>query len=142
MTLSTFFNKFLVRLLYVSVTCTTIELSAEIPAETLRLFPPMNEIYHPVSTAIPEAQKHFDRGLTYIFAFNHDIAFREFETAAKLDQNLAMAYWGMALALGQNVNDDVTPEREIRCYNYIQQALKLAPKATQCEQDYISDFWR
>lgn len=49
-----------------------------------------------------------------------------------------MAYWGMALALGQNINEDVTPEREIKAYNYIQQAIKLSPKSSPNEQDYIS----
>ncbi len=113
-------------------------LFGEIPKSSLEVMPPMNQIYHPVSTTNSEAQKSFDRGLTYIFAFNHDIAFSEFEKTSKLDPNLAMAYWGMALALGQNVNDDVTPEREIRCYNYIQKALQLAPNASRIEQDYIA----
>ena len=112
-------------------------LCGEIPQSSLEKFPPMTEIYHPVSTTNQEAQKSFDRGLTYLFAFNHNIAFRAFEKASKLDPNLAMAYWGMALALGQNVNEDVTPENEIRCYNYTQTALKLAPNATPNEQGYI-----
>ncbi len=112
-------------------------LQAEIPANAFKLFPPMNEIYHPVSTNNEEAQKNFDRGLTYIFAFNHDIAFRSFENAANLDPSLAMAYWGMALAIGQNINADVTPENELRAYNYIQRALQLKKNATPMEQDYI-----
>lgn len=110
---------------------------AEIPENALHVMPPMNVIYHPVSTRNPEAQKSFDLGLTYIFAFNHDIAFKAFERASTLDPDLAMAYWGMALALGQNVNDDVTPENEIRCYNYIQQALKLSKKVSDWEKAYI-----
>jgi len=131
-------EKLLARVLYIPVFCAPFVLFGVIPEETLKTMPPMNVIYHPVSTTNMEAQKHFNRGLTYIFAFNHDIAFREFEAASKEDPNLAMAYWGMALALGQNVNDDVTPENEVRCYNYIQQALKLSSNATANEQKYIS----
>lgn len=112
-------------------------LYSEIPASAFKLLPPMNEIYHPVSTNSVEAQKSFDRGLTYIFAFNHDIAFRSFENAAKLDPSLAMAYWGMALAIGQNINADVTPENELRAYEYVQKALQLSKNATPMEQDYI-----
>lgn len=97
----------------------------------------MTEIDHPVSTHNSEAQKKFNRGLTYIFAFNHDLAYTEFNAAAQLDPNLAMAYWGMALALGQNVNQDVTKENEIRAYNLIQKAIQLAPSASKSEQDYI-----
>lgn len=113
-------------------------LAAEIPESSLKLFPPMNVIYHPVSTSNEEAQKSFDRGLTYIFAFNHDIAFNAFEYAAKIDPNLAMAYWGMALALGQNMNEDIKPQNEKRCYDYIQKALVLSSKASTNEQAYIS----
>lgn len=127
------------QILFVSIFCVTIiPLFGEIPPSSLKLMPAMDVIYHPVSTKNPDAQKSFDRGLTYIFAFNHDISFHEFEKASKLDPDLAMAYWGMALALGQNVNEDVTPEREIRCYNYIQKAKLLSSKASRSEQDYIS----
>ena len=94
-------------------------------------------IDHPVSTSNPEAQAAFNKGLTYIFAFNHDLAFREFEKASRLDPQLAMAYWGMALALGQNINTDVTPENEIRAYNYIQKALKIS-SPNEVERRYIS----
>jgi len=126
------------KFIYIPIFCAPFALIGVIPEETLKTMPPMNVIYHPVSTTNVEAQKHFNRGLTYIFAFNHDIAFHEFEAASKEDPNLAMAYWGMSLALGQNVNEDVTPENEIRSYNYIQQALKLSPNATANEQEYIS----
>lgn len=113
-------------------------LMSALPASSLEVMPPMNQIYHPVSTNNPEAQKYFNKGLTYLFAYNHDVAFDSFKKASEQDPNLAMAYWGMAMALGQNVNTDVTPENEIKCYNYVQQALKLAPKASQNDQDYIN----
>ncbi len=113
-------------------------LSSEIPECAWKIMPPPNIIYHPVSTLNEHAQESFNRGLTYIFAFNHDIAFREFENASKFDPNLAMAYWGMALALGQNMNQDISPTNEIRCYHYIQKAVQLAPSASPEEQAYIS----
>lgn len=112
-------------------------LKAAVPDQAYEVFPPLNQIYHPISTNFPEAQKSFDQGLTYIFAFNHDEAFRQFENASKIDPNLAMAYWGMALALGQNVNDDVTPERELRAFGYIQKALQLSEQASLNEKAYI-----
>ncbi|HZX12774.1 MAG TPA: hypothetical protein VFF49_00055, partial [Thermodesulfobacteriota bacterium] len=67
----------------------------------------LGEHHHPVSTKNPEAQRFFDQGLILIFAFNHDEAVRSFKRAAVLDPNLAMAYWGIALALGPNINLDV-----------------------------------
>ena len=113
-------------------------LTAETPSSAMEEMPSMRQIYHPVSTTSKAAQESFNTGLTYVFAYNHNIAFREFEKAAKIDPNLAMAYWGMALALGQNINQDVTPENEIRCYEYIQKALKLMSGAPAVEQAYIN----
>lgn len=123
----------------VVIPLTSFSLSvAEIPRAALEFMPPMDQIYHPVSTTNVEAQKSFDNGLKAIFGYNHDLAFTEFEKASKLDPNLAMAYWGMALARGQTVNEDITPEREILCYKLIQQALKLSSNASKSEQAYIN----
>jgi tetratricopeptide (TPR) repeat protein len=97
----------------------------------------LGEHHHPVSTKNPEAQRFFDQGLILIFAFNHDEAVRSFKRAAELDPNLAMAYWGMALALGPNINLDVDPEREKAAYEAIQKALALSAKAPEQERAYI-----
>src|SRR5215813_11315426 len=58
--------------------------------EPPRLNPGFGQINHPVSTENAEAQKFFNQGLALIYGFNHNEARR----AAKLDPNLAMAYWG------------------------------------------------
>lgn len=96
----------------------------------------MSLIVHPVSTKNEEAQKRFNTGLTYLYAYNHDLSFDEFEKASQLDPQLAMAYWGMAIALGQNINSDVTPENELKAYEYVQKALSLP--ATPVEKAYIN----
>lgn len=128
----------MLRSLLPSMICIFIcSLNAEIPSSSLSKWPPMEKVYHPVSTQNLEAQESFDRGLTYIYAFNHDAAFAAFENAARKDPLLAMAYWGMALALGQNINQDVTPASEIRSYDYIQQALRLSNTASSNEKAYI-----
>lgn len=98
---------------------------------------PIYEIDHPVSTMNPAAQRNFNNGLTYIFAFNHDLAFSDFEKASKEDPNLAMAYWGMALALGQNINQEITPQNEKKAYEYSRKALALSSNASPVEQAYI-----
>ena len=97
----------------------------------------LGEHHHPVSTKNPEAQRFFDQGLTYIFAFNHDEAVRSFKRAAELDPNMAMAYWGIALALGPNINLDVDPEREKAAYEAVQKALALSANAPEQERAYI-----
>ena len=97
----------------------------------------LGEHHHPVSTTNAEAQRFFDQGLTLVYAFNHQEAIRSFKRAAELDPNLAMAYWGVALALGPNINLDIDAEREKLAYEAIQKAVALAAKAPEHERAYI-----
>jgi tetratricopeptide (TPR) repeat protein len=99
--------------------------------------PGMSSHHHPVSTTNSEAQKFFDQGLRFVYAFNHDEAIRSFKQASELDPSLAMAQWGIALALGPNINLDVDPAREKAAYEAAQKALALAAKAPENERAYI-----
>jgi tetratricopeptide (TPR) repeat protein len=101
------------------------------------LMPGLGSIHHPVSTTNSEAQKFFDQGLALVYAFNHDEAVRSFKRAAELDSQMAMAYWGRALALGPNINLDVNPEHEKAAYDAAQKALLLSAKAPENERAYI-----
>ena len=58
--------------------------------------------FHRKVTASPEAQKYFDQGMRFVWAFNHDEATRSFARAAELDPKCASCYWGVALTLGPN----------------------------------------
>ncbi|ATY59400.1 TPR domain [Cordyceps militaris] len=58
----------------------------------------------PVTTARPEAQTWFDRGLVWSYGFNHEEAAKCFDKAIRADPGCAMAYWGLAYALGPNYN--------------------------------------
>ena len=103
----------------------------------------LSDLHHPVTTNSDVAQRHFNDGLTQIYAFNHDEAVRCFERALKADPNLAMAHWGIALAVGPNYNVDVDAEREKKGYAEIQKATELAKEhATPVEQDYIATMAR
>jgi tetratricopeptide (TPR) repeat protein len=97
----------------------------------------LGSVHHPVTTTNPEAQRFFDQGLALVYAFNHDEAVRSFKRAAALDPRMAMAYWGMALALGPNINLDVDPQREKAAYDAVQKALSLVAKAGGNERAYI-----
>lgn len=57
-----------------------------------------------VTTSVPDAQKWFDRGLVWSYAFNHEEAVKCFSKAIEKDPTCAMAYWGLAYALGPNYN--------------------------------------
>ena len=94
----------------------------------------LGNVDHPVSTKNAEAQKYFNQGLAYLFAFNHDEGVKSFRHAAELDPDLAMAYWGMALGLGANYNDPANTDRFAQAYVELKKAVALAPKAAAAEQ--------
>jgi hypothetical protein len=98
----------------------------------------LGDVHHSVSTRNPEAQRFFDQGLALIFAFNHYEAAKSFRRAAELDPHLAMAYWGVGLASGPNINADVNPEQEKMAFEAAQKALKLANDAPEPERAYIT----
>ena len=99
--------------------------------------PGLGDLHHPVSTKNQQAQQFFDQGLRLIYAFNHDEAARSFQRAAELDPKLAMAYWGVAEAVGPNYNDPASDERFAEAHNAIQKAVDLSGNASPAEQAYI-----
>ena len=67
-----------------------------------------------VTTVSPEAQRYFDQGLAFMYAFNHDEAIRAFRRAAELDPSCSMAFWGVAIANGPHINNPVVPEERAK----------------------------
>src|SRR5258706_1273998 len=97
----------------------------------------LRSLHHPTSTKNEDAQRFFDQGLRMTYGFNHGEAVRSFKRAAELDPNMAMAWWGVAYALGPNINLDVDPDREKSAYEAAQKAQALATRAPGDERDYI-----
>ncbi|HEY8997060.1 MAG TPA: tetratricopeptide repeat protein, partial [Edaphobacter sp.] len=91
---------------------------------------------HTIRTSSAEAQRYFNQGLDYIWAFNHDEARRSFERAAQLDPKAAMPEWGIALAVGPNYNDiDIGHVRSQQAVAALAKARELA--VTPEEHDYV-----
>ena len=111
--------------------------SQSTPAHTPVMFTGLSNLHHPTSTRNPEAQQFFDQGLRLIYAFNHEEAVRSFQRAAELDPQFAMAWWGVAVAVGPNYNSPVDPEREKEAVDAVQRAVSLSAAAPPIEQDYI-----
>ena len=97
----------------------------------------LGDLHHPVSTSNPQAQQFFDQGLRLIYAFNHDEAGHSFQRAAELDPKLAMAYWGIAEAVGPNYNDPASDDRFKAAHDAIQKALELSGNGSAIEKAYI-----
>ncbi len=101
------------------------------------IFDGLGKLHHPATTNSTLAQRFFDQGLTFIYAFNHDEAAGSFKEAARLDPDMAMAYWGIALALGPNINLPEDTERGMEAYQAIQKAQSLESKSSPEERAYI-----
>src|SRR5436190_9964789 len=91
----------------------------------------------PVSTKNAQAQLFMNQGLNLSYAFNHAEAGRAYREAERLDPNLAIAYWGEALALGPNINAPMDPASEPKALEVIQKAFSLKSKASPREQALI-----
>jgi tetratricopeptide (TPR) repeat protein len=90
-----------------------------------------------VTTSSPRAQLFISQGIMLAYGFNHAEASRSFREAARLDPGCAMAYWGMALVLGPNINLPMPPEAEPQAYALIQKAMALKERASPRERAYI-----
>jgi tetratricopeptide (TPR) repeat protein len=107
------------------------------PSQPATIMQGLGDLHHAVSTKNPDAQAFFDQGLRLIYAFNHDEAARSFQRAADFDPQLAIAYWGIAEAVGPNYNDPADDGRFQQAHDAIQKALDLSAKASPSEQAYI-----
>jgi hypothetical protein len=92
----------------------------------------------PVSTPNPQAKAAFDRGLFLYYAYNGDDSVRDFTQAATLDSRLAMAYWGIALAQGPDLNTPITQERFTAAADGIRKATAMDGDASALERGLIA----
>src|SRR5581483_9232911 len=83
------------------------------------------------------AQRYFDEGLILTYGFNHAEAVRSFQDAASVDPGCAICYWGIALALGPNINAPMDDAAVPEAHAALQKALALAPGASASEQAYV-----
>ncbi|MEW6544635.1 MAG: tetratricopeptide repeat protein [Nitrospirota bacterium] len=101
------------------------------------LFDNLGSYHHAISTGSPQVQRYFDQGMVLSFAFNHAEAIRSFREAIRLDPDCAMCHWGVAYALGPNINSDMDRKGAREAYKAIRLALKKADRATEAEQAYV-----
>jgi len=101
------------------------------------LDPGLGTLHHAVSTRSKQAQRFFDQGLTLNYGLNHEAAIQSYQRALELDPNLAMAYWGIAHALGPDINNPMTSEHRLMALAAIGKAVALETLATAQERDYI-----
>ena len=123
----------------VALCCACSRASAPEPtAPEVPLYDNLGSLQHTITTASPDAQRYFNQGLALSYAFNHAEAIRSFRQATTLDADCAMCYWGIAYALGPNINAPLAPDAAKEAFAAIEQARARASKATAKEQAYIA----
>jgi tetratricopeptide (TPR) repeat protein len=108
------------------------------PAFGVPLFDDLGAHHRGVTTSNETAQKYFDQGLRLVYGFNHDEAERAFREAARMDPNLAMAWWGVAYTLGPNYNLPMDPMRNAAALEAVQKAQSLQAGASEQERAFIA----
>jgi peroxiredoxin len=83
--------------------------------------------HFPITTSNKEVQMWFDQGIALLHSFWYYEAERSFRWALKLDPDCAMAYWGLARAVGD----------QGRAMPLIKEAAKRKDKVTERERMYI-----
>ncbi len=101
------------------------------------LYDNLGTLHHAITTQSALAQKYFDQGLRLTYGFNHDEAIKSFKEGIRHDPTCAMCYWGVAYALGPNINLPMDPAAVRPAHEAAQQALKYSAGATPREQAYI-----
>ena len=98
----------------------------------------------PISTSKPDAQRWFDRGIIWCFAYNHEEAIACFEKALEHDPKCALARFGIAYAMGPNYNrpwilfDPAAKEQALaRAFDECQAALALKETLAPVERALV-----
>ena len=104
---------------------------------TAPLLTGIGPLHFPISSKVPRTQRYFNQALTLAFGFNHAEAVRSFREAARLDPTCGICYWGVALALGPNINAPMSDEAVAPAWQAVQRALALREFENKKEQAYI-----
>jgi tetratricopeptide (TPR) repeat protein len=103
------------------------------------LFDGLGGFHRRATTSSAEAQKFFDQGMRFLWAFNHDESTRSFAKAAELDSNCGICYWGVALTVGPNYNLPMMagPRAKV-AWEALGEAEKSSLQASPAEQGLIA----
>ena len=107
------------------------------PPDSVPLYDNLGSFHRKVS-ASPIAQRYFDQGLRLYYAFNHPEAIRAFEEGARRDPGCAMCWWGVALALGPNINAPMDTASVAPAWAAVTKAKKASRNGTATERALIA----
>src|SRR6266702_527515 len=107
-------------------------------AKGAHVFEGLGDFHRKIATKSPQAQRYFDQGMRFLWAFNHDESTRSFARAAQLDPDCAACYWGVALTVGPNYNLPVmAPPRAQVAFDALTKAQSVATHASPADRAMI-----
>jgi tetratricopeptide (TPR) repeat protein len=106
------------------------------------LYDDLGTLHYSVSTASDQAQQYFDQGFRLTYAFNHDEAIKSFKRALAFDSTCAMCYWGIAYALGPNINLPMDTSRVAPAWDASYNAVRLSINVSPRERAFIDALSR
>jgi hypothetical protein len=98
------------------------------------------------TSAKPEAQRHFLRGVAILHSFGWKQAIAEFQAAQKLQPDFALAYWGESLCYNHPLNSqmDFKEPRAVLARLGPDRAARIAKAPTDREKGFlmaVEDLW-
>ena len=111
--------------------------SAPAAAARTALLGNLGSYHRAIKTSNEDAQKFFDEGLALLYGFNHEESFKSFELSASKDPASPMPHWGMALALGTNINDVAPADRLKQGYTHLAEAQQRKAAGSEVEQGLV-----
>jgi tetratricopeptide (TPR) repeat protein len=98
------------------------------------------------TSASPEAQKHFLRGVAILHSFGWKQAIAEFKEAQRLQPDFALAYWGESLCYNHPLNSQMDPKepRAVLARLGAGRAARAAKAPTDRERGFLNaveDLW-
>ena len=106
-------------------------------ADSVPLYDNLGSHHYAISSRVPKVQQYFDQGLRLYYAFNHAEAIRAFEEAVRRDPDCAICHWGVALALGPNINVPMDSASAVLAYAAVRRAVEKQAGATATERALI-----
>ncbi len=85
----------------------------------------LGEYFHSIDAGSSESESWLNRAMVWLYGFDLEMSFRCFERSAQLDDDCAMAYWGMAYTSGiyynkpwKRMQEDELLEKLDRTFHY------------------------
>ncbi len=96
----------------------------------------LGKVSFPIPSCAPAQQENFERGVALLHSFWYEEASKQFQAVAAADPHCAMAYWGEAMSLYQQLWRRPTAADVKQGFELSQKALSIGAQ-TPREREYI-----